>query len=76
MATCPQCKGHLTEGHRCPRRRAYVIAEIVASGIAGGIAGLVILAVFDPRGQATDMDATAVIGGVIVAIALNRFIRA
>ena len=30
MATCPQCKGHLTEGHRCPRRRIYVVAEIVA----------------------------------------------
>ena len=75
MATCPHCKGHLTEGHRCPKRRAYVVAEIIAAGIAGGLAGLLILAAFDPRGQATDMDVTAVIGGIIVGIGLNRFLR-
>jgi hypothetical protein len=75
MATCPHCRGHLTEGHRCPRRRVYVVAEILASGIAGGIAGLLILAAFDPRGQATDMDVTAVIGGIIVGIGLNRLLR-
>jgi len=75
MATCPHCRGHLTEGHRCPRRRVYVVAEILASGIAGGIVGLLILAAFDPRGQATDMDVTAVIGGIIVGIGLNRLLR-
>ena len=75
MATCPHCKGHLTEGHRCPRRRIYVIAEIIASGIAGGLAGLLLLAAFDPRGQVTDMDATAIVGGAIVAIGLNRILR-
>lgn len=75
MATCPNCKGHLTEGHRCPKRRAYVIAEIIASGVAGGLAGLLLLAAFDPRGQATDMDATAIIGGVVIAVAINRILR-
>jgi hypothetical protein len=75
MATCPHCKGHLTEGHRCPRRRIYVVAEIIASGIAGGLAGLLLLAAFDPRGQVTDMDATAIVGGAIVAIGLNRVLR-
>jgi hypothetical protein len=75
MATCPHCKGHLTEGHRCPRRRIYVVAEIFASGIAGGLAGLLLLAAFDPRGQVTDMDATAIVGGAIVAIGLNRVLR-
>ena len=75
MATCPHCKGHLTDGHRCPRRRAYVVAEIIACGIAGGLAGLLLLAGFDPRGQATDMDATAIIIGAVVAIAINRIIR-
>ena len=76
MATCPRCKGHLTEGHRCPRRRVYVVAEILASAIAGGLAGLLILAAFDPRGQVTDMDATAIVGGIIVGVGLNRFFRA
>jgi hypothetical protein len=75
MATCPNCKGHLTEGHRCPRRRVYVVAEIIASGIVGGLAGLLLLAAFDPRGQATDMDATAIIGGAVVAVGLNRILR-
>ena len=52
-----------------------MIAEIVACGIVGGLAGLLLLAAFDPRGQATDMDATAIIGGVVVAIGLNRILR-
>jgi hypothetical protein len=75
MATCPRCHGHLNEGHRCPRRPAFVIAEIIASGIAGGLAGLLMLAAFDPRGQVADMDVTAVIGGIIVGIGLNRLLR-
>ena len=75
MATCPHCKGHLTEGHRCPRRRGYVIAEVVACAIAGGLAGLLILAAFDPHSQATDMDSTAILGGAAVAIGINRFLR-
>lgn len=47
----------------------------MACGIAGGVAGLLLLAAFDPRGQATDMDATAIIIGAVVAIAINRIIR-
>ncbi len=76
MATCPLCHGHLTEGHRCPKRRIYVVAEVIACAIAGGLAGLLLLAAFDPHGQATDMDTPAVIGGIIVAVGLNRFLRA
>jgi hypothetical protein len=75
MATCPRCKGHLSEGHRCPRRPLFVVAEILGSAVLGGIAGLLLLAAFDPRGQVTDMDVTAVIGGIIVGIGLNRLLR-
>ena len=75
MATCPRCKGHLTEGHRCPRRRIYVVAEILASGIAGALAGWLILAAFDPHGQVSG-DVTATVGGFIVGVGLNRFLRA
>jgi hypothetical protein len=39
------------------------------------LAGLLLLAAFDPRGQVTDMDATAIVGGAIVAIGLNRVLR-
>lgn len=75
MATCPNCKGHLTEGHRCPRRRGYVIAEIIASGIAGGVASFLILVAFDPFRQATDMEGTAFIAGFVIGIGLNRILR-
>ena len=75
MATCPHCKGHLTDGHRCPRRRSFVIAEIVASAVVGGLGGLLLLAAFDPRGQITDMDGFAIALGMLVAVGINRFVR-
>jgi uncharacterized membrane protein YeaQ/YmgE (transglycosylase-associated protein family) len=75
MATCPHCKGYLSDGHRCPRRRAFVVAEIVASGLVGALASYLLLAAFDPRGQATDMDLIAIVAGATVAIGINRFLR-
>ena len=75
MATCPRCKGHLTDGHRCPRRRGYVIAEIVASALAGALGGLLLLAAFDPRSQATDLDTIAMALGAFVAVGINRMLR-
>ena len=76
MATCPHCKGHLTDGHRCPRRRVFVVAEIAACAIGGGIASLLLLALFDPFHQATDLDAVAILTGAIVAVGINRVLRA
>jgi hypothetical protein len=52
-----------------------VVAEIIACGIAGGLAGLLLLAAFDPRGQATDMDATAIVIGALVAVGIDRILR-
>jgi uncharacterized membrane protein YeaQ/YmgE (transglycosylase-associated protein family) len=75
MATCPHCKGYLSDGHRCPRRRGSVAAEIIASGIVGALASYLLLAAFDPRGQATDMDLIAIVAGAAVAIGLNRLLR-
>jgi hypothetical protein len=77
MATCPYCKGHLTDGHRCPAklRRYLVVIEIIASLLVGGFAGLLLLAAFDPRGQVTDMDAVAFGTGAILAVGINRFVR-
>lgn len=75
MATCPHCKGHLTDGHRCPKRRVYVFAEIAACAVLGGLAGWLLLAAFDPQGQATDMDLIAIVGGALVAVGSNRLVR-
>ena len=75
MSTCPHCKGHLTDGHRCPRRRWLVVLEIIASAVAGGLGGLLLLAAFDPRGQITDMDGLAIGLGMLAAVGINRFVR-
>jgi len=75
MATCPRCKGHLTDDHRCPRRRSIVILEIAACAIGGGFLALLILAAFDPHGQVTDMDAVSFFAGALVAVGINRALR-
>ncbi|HEY7059309.1 MAG TPA: hypothetical protein VH458_22400 [Vicinamibacterales bacterium] len=75
MATCPRCKGHLTENHRCPRRRSLVALEIIACAIGGGIAALLLLAVFDPRGQVTDLDTVTFTVGALAAVGINRALR-
>lgn len=75
MSTCPRCKGHLTDSHRCPRHPALVAAEVVLTGIAGGFAGLLLVAVFDPLGQITDLDTISAAGGALAAIGINRALR-
>ena len=72
MATCPNCKGHLTDGHRCPKRPVFVAAEIIASGLAGGVAGLLLFALFTSR---DDMDALGILGGAAIGIWINRSFR-
>ena len=75
MATCPRCKGHLTDSHRCPRRTHWVVLEIIASAAVGGFAGLLLVAIFDPRGQITDVDSMSLIVGALVGVGLNRALR-
>jgi hypothetical protein len=76
MATCPRCKGHLTDSHKCPRRPAIVAAEIIAAGLAGGFVGLLLVALFDRAGQITDTDySISVITGALLAIGLRRTLR-
>lgn len=75
MATCPRCRGHLTDTHRCPRSRLAVWAEMAFVGLFGGFAGLLILAVVDPGGVATDMDVIAFAAGTLVMIGLHRLVR-
>ena len=74
MATCPHCKGHLTDGHRCPRRPFLKIIEMVAATLAGGFGGILLLAAFDPRGN-TNMDAYAFLLGALAGFGINRLLR-
>jgi hypothetical protein len=75
MSTCPKCRGHLTDSHRCPRQPSWVALEIIATAIAGGLAGLLLVAAFDPRGQITDVDSISVLAGALIAVGINRALR-
>jgi hypothetical protein len=77
MATCPRCKGHLTDSHRCPRRPIVVAAEIVVTAVIGGAAGLLLVVMFDPTGrQIGDAEsAVSVLAGAAFAVAINRALR-
>jgi hypothetical protein len=52
-----------------------VFLEITGSAIVGGLGAWLLLAAFDPRGQITDMDATAIVVGMLVAVSINRLLR-
>lgn len=76
MATCPRCKGHLTETHRCPLRRTFVAVEVLGWAIAGGIAGFLLVALFDVRGQISDnVYLVSCVAGMLVAVGVNRALR-
>lgn len=74
MATCPRCKGHLTDSHRCPRRPLVAAAEILASALAGGLAGLLLVVLFDPHGQ-PQLDILAIVAGAMIAVGIDRTLR-
>ena len=75
MATCPRCRGHLTDHHRCPRRPARVAVELALAAIAGGLLALLVVALIDPGGQLTHIDTAAVTVGVLGGIGLDRLLR-
>lgn len=76
MATCPRCKGHLTDSHRCPRRPVIVAAEMIAAALGGAFIGLLLVAIFDRAGQITDADySISVIAGALIAIGMHRALR-
>ena len=74
MATCPLCKGHLTENHRCPRTRTRVAVETALAALAGGGCTFLLFALFDPHGQVA-MDGIALVGGALAGIGISRFFR-
>ncbi len=74
MATCPRCKGPLTDSHRCPRRPLRVAIEMSACTLAGGMAGLLVAVVLDPHGSAGG-DALLVVTGAVLGLGIERAIR-
>jgi uncharacterized paraquat-inducible protein A len=74
MATCPRCKGHLTDNHRCPRSRGRIAFETGLAALAGGLVTLLLLAIVDPHGQ-SGLDGVLLVGGALVGIGVDRFLR-
>ena len=53
-----------------------VAAEMTVGGLAGGFAGLVLLALFDPREQITDLDVILVVtAGALIGVGITRALR-
>ena len=76
MATCPRCKGHLTDSHKCPRRPAIVGAEITAVALAGALAGFLLVAILDTHEQITNVDLILVVAaGALICVGINRVMR-
>jgi hypothetical protein len=74
MATCPLCKGHLTENHRCPRSRSRVTVETGLAALGGAACTLLLLSLADPHGQVA-MDGIVLVGGALAGIGVDRFFR-
>ena len=74
MATCPRCKGHLTENHRCPRSRGRIAFETGLAALAGALLTLVVLAIVDPHGQ-LGLDGLLLGVGALAGIGVDRVIR-
>ena len=75
MATCPRCKGHLTDSHRCPRSRARVGAEVAFAALAGAFAALLVYAVIDPHGEMSGFDGISMVVGGLLGAGIDRLIR-
>jgi hypothetical protein len=74
MATCPRCKGHLTDTHRCPRSRARVAAELTLAALAGAVIALLLFSIIDPQGRMMS-DAVWLLGGALAGVGIDRMIR-
>lgn len=75
MATCPRCKGHLTDSHRCPRHPFRTAAELIVAAVVGGFVGLLLVALVDPQGAPLSTDAVAAATGAVLGIGLQRALR-
>ena len=74
MATCPRCKGHLTENHRCPRSPARKALETSLAAIAGALVVLVVLSIVDPHGQMS-MDGVLLVAGALGGVGVDKWLR-
>ena len=74
MATCPRCRGHLTENHRCPRSAARKVFEVSIAAIGGGLGTLLIMSLVDPHGQLS-FDFVLLVGSALAGVGVDRWLR-
>ena len=74
MATCPRCKGHLTDSHRCPRRPLLVATELTLAGLGGALVGWFFAALTVPQGRLV-IDLSAMLIGALAGVGLDRYLR-
>jgi hypothetical protein len=74
MATCPRCKGHLTEDHRCPRSLARKTLEISVAALVGGLGALLVMSLIDPHAQ-VGFDGVLLVGGALAGVGIDRWLR-
>ena len=74
MATCPRCRGHLTDSHRCPKSTAKSALEIAAAGLLGGVLGVLGAGWLDPGGQAR-LAFVSLLAGSLLGIGIHRAVR-
>ena len=48
---------------------------MTAVALLGGFVGILLVAVFDPHGQITDMDSISALAGALIAVGINRALR-
>jgi hypothetical protein len=75
MATCPHCKGHLTEHHRCPRSPGRRAIEATLAAVGGGLAVLLVMSIVDPHAVISS-DGPLLLVGALAGIGLDRWLRA
>jgi hypothetical protein len=74
MATCPRCRGHLTEDHRCPRSPARKALEVSIAALGGGLGALLVMSLIDPHGQ-IGFDGVVLLGGALAGVIIDRWVR-
>ena len=65
MATCPKCLGPLTDHHRCPRRIAGRVKQVVSVVGIGGLGGVLVCFAINDRPPGALVLATATLGAVL-----------
>ena len=71
MATCPRCRGALSDNHRCPKGPLYWVIEAVVTATVGGSVGAALCYFLQEQPALFLVLSYAALGGVL-AIAMRQ----